>query len=70
MYDTQPYASSLHSPGTKAARGACSWHGVTCSQTPVISFQDSHGWWQSGCQRVVDELTARGEIAHPTRPQG
>jgi hypothetical protein len=70
MYDTQPYDSSLHLPGTAAARGACSWHGpVSCSETPIISFRDAHGWWHSACPRAVDELTARGHITGPTPAQ-
>jgi hypothetical protein len=28
-------------------------------------IQDNVGWWQSGCQRAVDELVARGEISGP-----
>lgn len=63
MLETQPYDAALHRPGTAAHDGHCSWHGpVSCAQPPVISFQDRSGGWQSGCQRAVDELLARGDI--------
>jgi len=63
MQEALPYDARNHQPGTAATAGHCSWHGTTCAETPVISFQDSHGWWQSGCQRARDELVARGEIS-------
>jgi len=28
----------------------------------VVSFQDRHGEWQSGCARALEELVERGEI--------
>jgi len=28
----------------------------------VVSFQDQHGDWQSGCQRALEELVDREEI--------
>jgi hypothetical protein len=64
VLEAHPYNPSLHRPSTAAHDGGCSWHGpVSCPQPPVISFQDTQGKWQSGCQRAVEELTARGEIA-------
>jgi hypothetical protein len=69
MSPSLPYDVRHHRPGTAAAAGHCSWHGTTCSESPVISFQDSHGWWQSGCQRALDELVSRGEISPPQQAQ-
>jgi hypothetical protein len=65
MNEGLPYDARHHRQGTAAAAGHCSWHGTTCAENPVISFQDSHGWWQSGCQRALDELVERGEISPP-----
>lgn len=66
MYDSQPYDPSFHSPTSKAAAGRCSQHGQdTCTELPVVSFLDRHGRRQSGCQRALDELVARGEITPP-----
>ena len=62
---TIPYDPSFHRPGTVAADGGCSWHGRTCSQPPIISFQDAHGDRQSGCVRAAEELAERGEIDWP-----
>jgi hypothetical protein len=63
VYETFPYDAGHHEKGTAAAAGRCSWHGPTCAETPVISFQDRHGWWHSGCPHALDELVARGEIS-------
>ena len=64
-----PYEARYHRPSSVAAAGRCSQHGVdSCEETPIISFQDRHNRWQSGCQRALDELVARGEIAPPTEP--
>ena len=60
MHEALPYDARHHRQGTVAAAGHCSWHGTRARRHPVISFQDSHGWWQSGCQRALDELVARG----------
>jgi hypothetical protein len=66
MHESFPYDAGYHRPGTVAAAGRCSWHGRTrCEDTPVVSFQDNYGWWQSGCQRALDELIARREIPPP-----
>jgi enterochelin esterase-like enzyme len=66
MREALPYDTRHHQHGTVAAAGRCSWHGrPRCEDTPVISFQDNFGWWQSGCQRALEELVARGEISPP-----
>jgi len=66
MRETLPYDARHHRQGTVAAAGRCSWHGrPTCEEVPVISFQDAENQWQSGCQRALDELLARGEISPP-----
>ena len=65
VHESFPYDARHHQKGTAAAAGRCSWHGPTCAETPVISFQERHGWWQSGCERALDELVARGEISPP-----
>jgi hypothetical protein len=63
-----PFDPDLHSPGSVAAGGRCSWHGAEgqtesgCTADPVVSFQDRHGRWQSGCQRALEELVEREEI--------
>lgn len=63
MRELQSYDAAFRGAQTLAGRGGCSWHGEsTCDREPVISFRDGHGHRQSGCQRAVDELTARGEI--------
>lgn len=59
------FDATFHRPVTLAAQSRCSWHGRTCHRTPVISFEDAQGRRQSGCQRAVEELTARGELAWP-----
>ena len=69
MHESFPYDARYHRPTSKAAAGECSQHGVDCCQeTPVISFQDRHDRWQSGCQRALDELVERGEISRPAGP--
>ncbi len=62
-----PYDGAFHGPATLAASGGCSWHGRTCSGPPEISFEDAHGWRQSGCGRAVRELVARGELTWPPK---
>lgn len=57
------FDASFHSPASLAGQGRCSWHGRTCHQAPVISFKDLQGRRQSGCQRAVEELTSREELA-------
>lgn len=57
------FDSSFDSPASLAGHGQCSWRGRTCRQEPVISFEDPQGRRQSGCQRAVEELTSRGELA-------
>ena len=68
MNQSYPYDPELHPPGSVAARGRCSWHGADggsddgCEAEAVVSFQDRHGHWQSGCQRALEELVTREEI--------
>lgn len=68
MNPSYPYDPELHEPGSVAAQGHCSQHGKdskdsgTCSGEPVVSFQDRHGRWQSGCARALEQLVERGEI--------
>ena len=68
MNPSYPYDPDLHEPGSVAARGRCSWHGeqgmseVGCEDEAVVSFEDRHGHWQSGCQRALEDLVAREEI--------
>jgi hypothetical protein len=61
-----PYDPTLHRNGSAAAEGYCSHHGrdsaSTCTGEPVVSFQDRHGGWQSGCQLALEQLVERGEI--------
>ena len=63
-----PFDPDLHRPGSVAARGRCSWHGVDgtvetgCEGEAVVSFQDHRGHWQSGCQRALEDLVEREEI--------
>ena len=67
MHESFPYDARSHRPGSKAAAGECSQHGIdSCQATPIISFQDRNDRWQSGCQRALDELVARGEISPPS----
>lgn len=67
MRESFPHNQRLHRSTTAAGQGHCSWHGpASCPDTPVISFQDAQGRWQSGCERALDELTARGDISPPT----
>lgn len=68
MNPSLPYDSRHHRAGTVAASGRCSQHGQhTCPDPAIASFQDRHGRWQSGCDRAVRELVARGEITPPTK---
>ena len=66
MNRSYPYDPDLHSPGSVAAQGRCSWHGgegaAECEGEPVVSFQDGDGGWQSGCQRALEDLVTRDEI--------
>lgn len=65
-YDAQPYDETLYAPGTVAAGGLCSWHGVdTCDNEPVVSFVDAQSRRQSGCVRAVHELVERGLMGTP-----
>lgn len=69
MHESYPYDAKRHRAGSVAAQGRCSQHGVnSCSEPPVVSFQDRHDRWQSGCARALKELTARGEIS-PLEPR-
>jgi hypothetical protein len=66
VHDSFPYDAKYHRPGSVAAQGRCSQHGVdSCSEPPVISFQDRHNRWQSDCERALRELVDRGEINPP-----
>jgi len=60
-----PYDPTFHAEGTLAANGACSWHGATYPNEPVVSFKDNSGDRQSGCERAVRELVERGELVRP-----
>jgi hypothetical protein len=63
-----PYDPDLHEESSVAGRGGCSWHGAVggveaaCEGDPVVSFQDRHGRWQSGCQRALEDLVEHEEI--------
>jgi hypothetical protein len=59
---SMPYAAEKHRPGTWAASGGCSWHGRTCANRPVVSFQDAQGRLQAGCERAVRDMVARGDM--------
>lgn len=65
---THAFDPELHAAGSVAASGRCSWHGADgtveagCAGEAVVSFQDTHGRWQSGCQRALEELVERGDI--------
>lgn len=64
MNESHPYDARCHRTGSVAAQGRCSQHGIkSCSEPPVVSFQDRHNRWQSGCPRALDELTARGGVS-------
>jgi hypothetical protein len=62
------YDPDLHEPGTPAASGRCSHHAGSaadragCAGEAVVSFQDEHGRWQSGCSTALEELVVNGEI--------
>jgi hypothetical protein len=68
MNQSVSFDPDLHHPDSVAGRGRCSWHGAEgeeeagCQSEPVVSFQDRHGRWQSGCQRALEDLVSRGEI--------
>ncbi len=63
-----PFDADLHDAGSVAASGRCSQHATdsadrgTCTGEAVVSFQDRHGRWQSGCTRALEQLVERGEI--------
>lgn len=69
MNPSYPYDPELHEPGTPAASGVCSHHGqagdgdAACTREAVVSFQDRHGQWRSGCSTALEQLVDRGEIA-------
>lgn len=71
MHEANPYDSRFHKDGSAAAEGCCSQHGRnsrargTCTGKPVISFQDRHNRWQSGCSVAQQQLADRGEITPP-----
>lgn len=68
MNPSYPYDPELHEPGSVAAQGRCSQHGTgsdergDCTGEAVVSFQDRHGRWQSGCSLALEQLVERGEI--------
>lgn len=68
MNPSYAYDRKFHEPGSVAAQGLCSQHGRdsadrgTCTGEPVVSFQDRHGRWQSGCSLALEQLVERGEI--------
>jgi hypothetical protein len=68
MNPSFPFDPDRHGHDSVAGRGGCSWHGTEgsaeagCLGEPVVSFQDSHGDWQSGCQRALEDLVEREEI--------
>jgi hypothetical protein len=66
-----PYDASRHHPDTVAAAGRCSQHGKeVCDEPPVVSFQDRHMRWQSGCARALTELVFRRELLPPLEYSG
>ena len=62
MNPSNPYDPKFHAPGSVAAQGLCSQHGRdsadrgTCTGEPVVSFQDRHDRWQSGCSLALEQL--------------
>jgi len=62
------YDPKFHEPGSVAAEGLCSQHGrdgadrESCTREAVVSFQDRHDRWQSGCSLALEQLVERGEI--------
>lgn len=68
MRQSYPFDPALHPKASLAGQGRCSWHqdeqagSGNCDGEAVVSFQDSHGEWQAGCQRALDELVRREEI--------
>lgn len=64
MNESYVYDARHHRASSIAAQGRCSPHGRdTCAEDPVVSFLDRHNRWQSGCERALQELLARGEIS-------
>ena len=69
MNPSYPYDRKFHEPSSIAASGRCSQHGKdgaaggSCAGEAVVSFQDRHGRWQSGCAIALEQLVERGEIA-------
>ncbi len=67
MSEAHPFDAKYHRPTSVAAQGFCSQHGTnSCSEPLVISFKDRHNRWQSGCQRALEQLVARGKISAPS----
>ena len=68
MSPSHVYDPDLHEPGTVAASGQCSHHGDggsdrgACTGEAVVSFQDQHGRWQSGCSAALQQLVDDGDI--------
>ena len=68
MNPSRTYDPELHEAGSRAARGQCSHHAGdaeeagSCTGEAVVSFQDSHGRWQSGCSLALEQLVEKGEI--------
>ena len=62
------YDPKFHAPGSVAAQGLCSQHrrdsarGDTWTGEPVVSFQNRHDRWQSGCSLALEQLVERVEI--------
>ena len=67
MNTSQTFDPELHEPGSAAAQGRCSYHASSggagrCAGEAVVSFEDQHGQWQSGCSLALEELVEKGEI--------
>src|SRR3954447_10583460 len=68
MNPSYPYDSTLHQAGSVAASGGGSRNGSagppagSGTVEAVVSFQDRHGRWQSGCSLALEQLVERGEI--------
>ncbi|MDZ5663471.1 hypothetical protein SFC79_16985 [Nocardioides sp. S-58] len=67
MHRSQTFDPAIHEPGTPAAEGRCSHHGEDggsgeCAGEAVVSFEDGHGGWRSGCRLALEDLVERGEI--------
>lgn len=65
MNESHVFDAELHEPGSRAAKGQCSYHGThgeACAGDAVVSFQDRDGRWQAGCPAALEELVEKGEI--------